>query len=119
MAIRRVDPDEAARMQAEGWIYLDVRSVPEFEQGHPAGAYNAPYLHETPAGRVANPDFLRVVAARFPPDARLLVGCRTGSRSLHAAADLLSSGRTEVVDVRGGYAGEPDPLGGVACAGWT
>ena len=37
MYVKRVSPEEAqALMQDQGWAYVDVRSVPEFEQGHPA-----------------------------------------------------------------------------------
>jgi rhodanese-related sulfurtransferase len=118
MAIVRVPPDEAARLQAEGWIYVDVRSVPEFESGHPVGAYNVPLMHVKNGVRVANPDFARVMQARFPRDRRLLLGCQTGNRSYSAAEELAALGYAEVVDVRGGFAGEPDPLGGIACEGW-
>ena len=48
--VKRVTPTEAAALVNEGWIYLDVRSIPEFELGHPAGAVNVPLLH-MPAGR--------------------------------------------------------------------
>jgi rhodanese-related sulfurtransferase len=34
--------------------------------------------------------------ARFPPDARLLIGCRTGNRSLHAAEALVALGYRQV-----------------------
>ena len=39
MAVNRVSPEEARDlMDKEGYAYLDVRSVPEFEAGHPTGA---------------------------------------------------------------------------------
>src|SRR4051812_21955325 len=43
--VKRVLPREAAALLADGWAYLDVRSIPEFEQGHPPGAVNVPLLH--------------------------------------------------------------------------
>ncbi len=43
--VKRVTPPEAAALLAEGWIYLDVRSIPEFDLGHPTGAVNVPLLH--------------------------------------------------------------------------
>lgn len=119
MTIKRVTPDEAARLAAEGWIYVDVRSVPEFDAGHPAGAYNVPYLHDSPSGMVPNPDFARVMAATFPKDARLLLGCRSGNRSLRAAGELAEAGYDNIMDVRGGYLGETDALGDVVCEGWV
>ncbi len=60
MYVKRVSPEEAlGLMQNEGWAYLDVRSVAEFEQGHPAGAYNVPLTHMNPNGTSANADFCR------------------------------------------------------------
>ena len=46
MAIKHVDVKEAYRLQGEeGYAYIDVRSIPEYEAGHPAGAHNVPLLH--------------------------------------------------------------------------
>ena len=116
---KRVTPKEAAALLAEGWTYVDVRSVPEFEAGHPLGAANVPLLHAT-AGRMApNPDFQRVMEASFPKDAKLVIGCKAGSRSLQAASILEASGFSNVVDMRGGWSGERDMFGRVACAGWA
>ena len=49
-----IDPKTAyARLESEpGSVYLDVRSVMEFDQGHPTGAWNIPILHATPSGNV-------------------------------------------------------------------
>jgi rhodanese-related sulfurtransferase len=117
--VRRVPPDEAHRMMAEGWSYIDVRSAPEFAAGQPAGAYNVPLFHATAAGgRTANPDFARVMQARFSRDHKLLIGCRTGSRSPTACETLAALGFAEVCDVRGGMAGELDVLGQIRVEGW-
>ena len=41
MAVKHVDVREAHRLVgAEAYTYVDVRSIPEYEQGHPAGAQN-------------------------------------------------------------------------------
>ena len=117
--VKRVLPAEASGLMKEGWTYLDVRSIPEFEQGHPAGAANIPLLHAQGGRMMANPDFQRVVEANFPKDTRLVVGCKVGSRSMQAAALLGAAGYTDVVDVRGGYAGERDGMGRVSVAGWA
>ena len=43
MEIKDVDVGQAhALQQNEGYTYVDVRSVPEFDAGHPAGAQNVP-----------------------------------------------------------------------------
>lgn len=116
---KRVTPNEAADLVKEGWVYLDVRSIPEFEQGHPQGAVNIPLLHAQ-AGRMApNPDFQRVVEATFPRDAKLVVGCKMGGRSMQAAALLEAAGYAQLVDVRGGFSGERDMFGRETSPGWV
>ena len=114
MAVKRLSPDEAkSLMDNEGYVYLDVRSIPEFEAGHPTGAYNVPLLHQGPAGMVPNPDFVGVMEKAFPKDARLVVGCKGGGRSQKAATLLESVGFTGLVEQRAGYEGA-----GPAEPGW-
>jgi rhodanese-related sulfurtransferase len=117
--VKRVTPAEAQALLAEGWTYLDVRSIPEFEGGHPTGAVNVPLLHLQNGRMAPNGDFQAVVAANFPPDTRLVVGCKAGGRSLQAAAILGAAGYANVVDMRGGFHGERDGMGRVTCAGWA
>jgi rhodanese-related sulfurtransferase len=118
MSIKRVTPDEAAKLLEQGWKYVDVRSIPEFEQGHPAGAYNVPLLHKGPGGMTPNPEFIAVMAASFAPTDKLLLGCRSGKRSLDAANALAARGFENLLDMRGGFAGEATPTGEVTCEGW-
>ena len=115
MTVKRVGVDEARKLLGEeGYAYLDVRTVREFDEGHPEGAYNVPIAE---MGR-ANPDFVAIVKATFPTDAKLVVGCKTGSRSLRAAEILLSQGYTDIVDLRPGILGAMDPFGRVTEPGW-
>jgi rhodanese-related sulfurtransferase len=116
--VKRVLPQEAAALLSEGWSYLDVRSIPEFDQGHPPGAANIPLMHAVSGRMTPNADFKRVVEAAFPKDAKLVVGCKVGGRSAQAAAFLEAAGFTNVVDMRGGFHGEKDNFGRVAVAGW-
>ena len=110
MAMKRVSPEAALElMRGEGYAYLDVRSVPEFAQGHPAGAYNVPLLHMGPGGSQPNPDFRSVVERRFAKEAKLVVGCRTAGRSLQAVAILEQSGFTDLVLQQSGFVG-PSPM---------
>lgn len=107
-------------MDEDGYLYLDVRSIPEFEQGHPTGAYNIPLLHMGAGGAMEpNPDFLRVVNATFDRDQHLVIGCRTGVRSLRAAEMLEAAGWKHVVDQRAGWEGPRDAFGQVADEGWS
>jgi rhodanese-related sulfurtransferase len=116
---KRVTPQEAAELLASGWTYLDVRSVPEFEQGHPAGALNVPLLHAGPGRMVPNADFQKVVEATFPRDTKLVVGCKSGGRSLQAVGLLAALGYEQLADVRGGFFGERDALGRATVPGWA
>lgn len=119
MTVKRVSPQEADQLiQDEGYVYVDVRSIPEFESGHPAGAYNVPIMHKTDQGMTPNPDFLPVMEAAFEKDAKLVLGCRSGGRSLRAAQMLLQAGYEDVIDQRAGMAGARDPFGQLQEAGW-
>jgi rhodanese-related sulfurtransferase len=112
MAVKRISPEEArVLMDEQGYAYLDVRSVPEFEAGHPQGAYNIPLAHLGPAGMAPNFDFLTVAQKTFPTDSKLVVGCKSGGRSLQAAMMLISSGYVNVIDQRSGFAGGLDVSG--------
>jgi rhodanese-related sulfurtransferase len=115
----RISPQEASAKLAEGWTYVDVRTTQEFEAGHPPGAVNVPIAHAGPGGMVANPDFLRVMSAAFPPDSRIVVGCKAGGRSLRAAQMLLGAGFTQVVDQRAGWDGARNPFGQITEPGWS
>jgi rhodanese-related sulfurtransferase len=118
MYVKRVSPDEALElMQSEGWAYVDVRSVPEFEQGHPTGAYNVPLVHMGPEGSAANADFLKVMERHFPRDAGLVVGCRTANRSEHAVVMLHRAGYSNVAIQQAGFLGTRDFFGR-ADPGW-
>ena len=110
--MKQVSPEEAfGMMEKEGYVYVDVRSVAEFGAGHPADAFNVPLLDMTPRGMAPNPDFMSVMAKGFAKDAKLIVGCKSGGRSLHAVQLLEAAGYQDVVLQRCGYDGAPDPLG--------
>jgi rhodanese-related sulfurtransferase len=115
----RIPPKEAADLVTQGWIYLDVRSIPEFEEGHPTGALNVPLLHFQNGRMAPNADFRRVVEANLAKDAKIVVGCKAGGRSLQAATIMESAGYTSVVDMRGGFHGERDGFGRASVPGWA
>jgi rhodanese-related sulfurtransferase len=119
MSVKRVTPPEAAELIRTGWKYLDVRSVPEFADGHPTGAYNIPISHLVPGrGMAPNPEFESAVAKNFAKDEKLVLGCRSGGRSFRAAGILQAVGYTSVVDMSGGWDGERDPAGRLSVKGW-
>ena len=113
--IQRISPVEARELLNEGYVYVDVRTEAEFAEGHPAGAFNVP----GPAGAQPNPDFVTVMNANFPKDAKLVLGCRAGGRSLRAAQALLADGYTNVIDQRAGWDGTRDTFGSVTEPGWS
>ena len=70
MAVRRVTPQEAKALMDEGYVYVDVRSIPEWDEGHPTGSFNVPLNHLGPSGMAPNPDFLAVMEKSFAKDAK-------------------------------------------------
>jgi rhodanese-related sulfurtransferase len=122
MAIKSISPQEAHDRtgQDDGTRYLDVRTVEEFAEGHPAKAYNVPLLHRDPSGQmIFNADFLAVVRANFPPDAPLLVGCHSGGRSMKAVEILEAAGYFKVINIRCGFGGARDATGRIVEPGWA
>ena len=111
---------EAHQLQGSGSTYVDVRSQAEFEQGHPAGAVNVPLLDRDPRSgqMMPNPDFMATMHANFAPDARLLIGCQVGGRSMRASQMLEALGFADVTNVKGGFGGMRDPMGRSIDPGW-
>jgi len=121
VSIKRITPEEAKRLldSNSGYIYLDVRTVQEFEQGHVPGAKNVPVAEPDDYGRMAmNPRFVAVVEKRFGKAAKIISGCQSGMRSLKAAQILEGAGFSNVVDMRGGFGGERDQFGQLSTPGW-
>ncbi|RDX88287.1 Rhodanese-like domain-containing protein 17 [Mucuna pruriens] len=100
-----IDVHAAKGLIQTGSIYLDVRTVEEFEKGHvdAVNIINIPYMLNTPKGKVKNPDFLKEVSSACNKEDHLIVGCQSGVRSLYATTDLLSDGFKNVNDMGGGY----------------
>jgi rhodanese-related sulfurtransferase len=106
----RISPAEAhARMTDEGFTYVDVRTPEEFVEGRPAGSINVPL----------GDDFVRTMETKFAKDARIVVGCKAGGRSLRAANALLAAGFTNILDQRAGFDGARGPFGEVTEPGWS
>ena len=109
MTIKQITVQQAHQDQEAGATYLDVRSIAEFEQGHPAGAFNIPLLHFDPqTGQMRpNQEFLAVVRANFSPETSLVIGCKMGGRSQQACEILSGVGFQDVKNVSGGWSGAP------------
>jgi rhodanese-related sulfurtransferase len=105
MTVTRISPIEAHdKMTREGYAYVDVRTPEEFAAGRPAGAINIPI----------GDGFVEAVLSRFAKDAPLVLGCRTGNRSLRAANMLLAAGFTRVLEQRAGFDGARGPFGEIS-----
>lgn len=117
--VRRVSVLDAKKLVDEGYVYLDVRTIEEFSARHPSGAINVPLSLLGPAGTRANAEFLDVIMKLFSPDAKIVVGCSTGMRSVRAAEMLLSAGYTQVVEMRAGLDGVRNAFGAKTEKGWA
>ena len=123
MEVKRIAPEEAKALldAGQGHVYLDVRTVEEFDAGHVPGAKNIPFVERDPlrGGMAPNPQFVNIVEGNFPKDAKLICGCQRGQRSYRATEALLAAGFENVVDMRGGYGGETDQCGCMVFPGWA
>lgn len=100
-----IDVLAARDLVSTGHRFLDVRTEEEFKEGHPEAedVLNIPYLFVTPEGRVNNPRFLEQVSSAYGLEDRIVVGCRSGARSLSAGADMLKAGYKHVWNMGGGH----------------
>jgi rhodanese-related sulfurtransferase len=100
-------PDEVKALLAEGYVYVDVRTEPEFLAGHPAGAINVPFSFKG----VQNPELVPVLERALGKDAKIVLGCQSGPRSRRAAGALDAAGFTDVFEMPAGVTGGRDEFG--------
>ncbi|KAG7584197.1 Rhodanese-like domain [Arabidopsis suecica] len=100
-----IDVSQAQKLLDSGYTFLDVRTVEEFEKGHVdlEKVLNVPYWLYTPQGQENNPNFLKHVSSLCNQTDHLVVGCKSGVRSLYATKVLVSSGFNNVKNMDGGY----------------
>jgi len=91
--IAQATPREVAAMLAHGAVVIDVRGRTEWEAGRLPGARNVPL------------GYLAEQMGDLPTDRPIIVQCQTGRRSAIGASLLQAHGRTNVVNMTGGYAG--------------
>jgi len=83
----RVHGARAAALVEEGALLLDVRTAAEFAAGHLDGALNIPV------------QALKARLAEVPKDRAVVVYCKSGARSAHAARLLLDAGHPRLYDL--------------------
>ena len=107
-------------------VLIDVRTQPEWEY---VGVPNLESLGrravfvewQTYPDKSMNPDFVDdVLGTGVPTDAPLLLLCRSGVRSLHAAVALTQAGFKTCFNIADGFEGQldPDQHRGAECSGW-
>ncbi len=89
--VRHADPADIDRLLGEGYQLIDVRTPREFAKGSIPGAVNIP-LGE-----------LRDRASEVATDKPVLVFCQVGQRGYIGARILHHLGRSDVVNLAGGY----------------
>jgi rhodanese-related sulfurtransferase len=117
--MKRISPEEAQQKLGEGFTYVDVRTPEEFVEGHPTGAVNVPIALSQGGSMMPNPKFLETMQAHFDKDAKIIVGCKAGGRSLRAAQSLEGAGYSNILDQRAGFDGARDPFGQIEEPGWS
>lgn len=113
MPITQTTPDKAKEILDNDpkAVYLDVRSIPEFTQGHAIRAINIPLLHLTGGEMVPNGEFPRVAEAVLDKNTTYVVGCKMGGRSQKACEILDRVGFKKIYNIHGGFGGAPDQKG--------
>lgn len=123
--VKSVSASAAGELKQEGWIFLDVRPPTEIAKAAVEGAIEIPiYIPETEwsvinllkqasnfglggwwlggSHMIPNQQFLREVQAKIPKDAKVIVACQKGLRSLSAAEQLSRAGYSTIAWVNGG-----------------
>lgn len=124
--VLNVTPAEAGQMLKEGWTLLDVRPPEEIAKAKVEGAVEVPLFVNDPdrslgglvkqatafgmggwwlggSHMILNQSFLGEVQARIPKDAKVVIGCQKGLRSLTAAEQLGLAGYPKLAWVTGGF----------------
>ena len=107
MEIKRTTPEQTKELldSHTGYVYLDVRTVPEFDAGHIPGAKNIPVVEPEASGRMLpNPRFVEIAEANFGKDAKCITDCQKGGRSIKSCG-AFADGFPNVLDMRGGLGG--------------
>uniref|UniRef100_A0A7S0S0D3 Rhodanese domain-containing protein n=1 Tax=Chlamydomonas leiostraca TaxID=1034604 RepID=A0A7S0S0D3_9CHLO len=123
--VRNIGCQDVTSLQSEGWVLLDVRPPNEREKAPIVNAVEVPLFVPDPANDlaafikkatdfgmgswwlggthyIANTNFLAQVQAQVPKDARVMVACQKGLRSLAACEQLARAGYQQLAWINGG-----------------
>ncbi|MBD3636253.1 MAG: rhodanese-like domain-containing protein [Crocinitomicaceae bacterium] len=94
MNVEEISPKEAVDAVSKGAVFVDVREPYELDEV----AYGVEYIH-IPLGEI------QVRLDEFPRDKDIIVGCRSGKRSMNACMFLKMQGYENVRNLEGGIIG--------------
>jgi len=95
MHIEEITPSQAIAALAAGSVFFDVREEHEIAEI----AYDIANKIEIPLGEI------QTRISEFPKDKNIIVGCRSGKRSMQACMFLKMSGYENVQNLQGGILG--------------
>lgn len=98
MNVEEISPAEALEAVQKDSVFVDVREEYEIAET----AYDIANKLEIPLGEIQN----RI--QEFPKDKNIIVGCRSGKRSMQACMFLKMSGYEHVKNLQGGILGWMD-----------
>lgn len=94
MIVQEIDPQDAITAVNNGSVFVDVREEYEVDEL----SYGIEFLH-IPLGEI------QVRLNEFPKDKNIIVGCRSGKRSMNACMFLKMQGYENVLNLEGGIMG--------------
>jgi rhodanese-related sulfurtransferase len=94
MNVEEIVPQEALKAVANGSVFVDVRETYEVDEE----AYGMEFIN-IPLGEIQD----RI--NEFPKDKNIIVGCRSGKRSMNACMFLKMQGYENVKNLEGGIMG--------------
>ena len=101
-----INSKQAYKMQQEGVLLVDTRTVKEYKTLHSKGAVNIPIFHERKGQRVFNKNFLNEIYTALNKDlnSSIILICRSGSRTKLASNLLAHNKFSNVYNVKNGFA---------------
>jgi len=95
MQIEGIDPKEVIAEVNNGTVFVDVREPYEIDEV----AYDIPGHLQIPLGEIQSR------MSEIPKDGKVIVGCRSGARSMNACQFLAMQGYGDVKNLNGGIMG--------------
>ena len=95
MEIQEINPNDVLNAVANGTVFVDVREPFEIDEV----SYDIPDHLQIPLGDIQNR------MNEIPKNVSVVIGCRSGARSMNACKFLAMQGYTDVKNLQGGIMG--------------